>query len=149
MSFRLCYLERISHPDITEIMLRLHNDCPTLFQTILPRSERSSNRDESDISILPDQEHSQTPALLCIYQYYVKDFLKLPIRLARWTMWIHSSMLSETPTLRTTKYPILSHWATCDCSGARSSCLPRRKSSLLFVFAYPSYSDFCSSNSIY
>ena len=64
-------------------MLRLHSDCPALFQTILPRSERSLDLDESNISILSDGEHSQTAALLCIPQYYVKDFLKLPIRLAQ------------------------------------------------------------------
>lgn len=64
-------------------MLRIQSDCLTLFQTILPRSERLSNLDESSISILSDQEHSFTAALLCIPQYYVRDFLKLPIRLAQ------------------------------------------------------------------
>lgn len=64
-------------------MLTLHDECLILFQTILPRSERSSDLNESNITILSDLEHSKTAALLCIPQYYVKDFLKLPIRLSQ------------------------------------------------------------------
>ena len=64
-------------------MLRLHGICPTLFEAVLPRSERSSNPNESHIPILSDDEHSQTAALLCIPQYYVRDFLHLPIRLSQ------------------------------------------------------------------
>ena len=81
--FLLLSTFRDSHPDITAFMLRLHSDCPSLFQTILPRSERLSNLDGCDISILSDEEHSQTAALLCIPQYYVGDFLKFPIRLGQ------------------------------------------------------------------
>ena len=72
-----------AHPDVTNFMLRLQRDCPTLFQTILPRSERSSNLDKSSMLILPDSEHSQTAALLCIPQYYVRDVLRFLIRLAQ------------------------------------------------------------------
>lgn len=100
--FLLLSAFQISHPDITEYMLKLHSDCPTLFQTILPRSERSSNLNESDISILPDQEHSYTAALLCIPQYYVKDFLKLPTRLAH--LDIMNSFLNDLRDAYSTDY---------------------------------------------
>ena len=72
---------KATHPDLTSFMHTIERTCPNLFQTILARSERSSNSDDSSIRILSELEHSRAAALLCIQPSHAKDMLKLPTRL--------------------------------------------------------------------
>ncbi|KAI9749166.1 MAG: Glutathione reductase [Chaenotheca gracillima] len=66
-------------PDITKALSKMHQQCPTLFESILPPSERLTEDDESYLEIQDDAKHSQPAALYCLSRRYVLEELKFPI----------------------------------------------------------------------
>lgn len=63
----------------------LYAQCPSLFSTMLPKSETFSeadeeNNDDDDAQVMPDLQHIQPTVLGCIQGKYCRDTLGLPIR---------------------------------------------------------------------
>lgn len=82
---RLILLEayRSSEPELTATFKDLYDTCPTLFESLLPRSEQLELEDEESKtlrSILEDTHHVKPTAISRLKPTYCRDELGLPIR---------------------------------------------------------------------
>ena len=77
----------MDEPEITAIVKELYRRCPTLFDTLLSRSEQESLRssltdhDEDDeITLQSDAVHKHVTAIGRLRLKYCQDILQVPIR---------------------------------------------------------------------
>jgi len=74
-----------SEPQMTTFIQELQQTCPTLFKTLLPRSELESRiiddeDDDSSISIVADEYHKRPIVIGRLQPKFVRDTLGLPTR---------------------------------------------------------------------
>jgi len=72
-------------PKITSLVKSLYRKCPTLFNTLLPRSEQKSLRsqveedeEEDSMSLESDDHHRHVTATGCLSATYCKNVLQVP-----------------------------------------------------------------------
>ena len=63
---------------LTQLFKELHQACPTLFESLLPRSEQMIDEDESSQDILGDVNHERPAALVRIAAQHCKYVMQLP-----------------------------------------------------------------------
>jgi len=70
-----------SEPNTTGLMRRLNQQCPTLFNYVLPHSEQSEeDSNETSLLIISDSSHNNPTALSCIARNFAAKTLGLPMR---------------------------------------------------------------------
>ena len=74
-----------TEPELTTTLQELYQQCPTLFATLLPRSELETRAElldveESYLAVTGDAEHLRPSAVGKLAPKYVRDILKLPTR---------------------------------------------------------------------
>jgi hypothetical protein len=89
-SVRLILANAFAHdePQITAMLQRLRQRCPTLFQSLLPQSEQhqvqlpSAHIDQDDVldSLISDALHSDITATARLQNKYCREKLMLPTR---------------------------------------------------------------------
>jgi hypothetical protein len=75
-------------PVITKLLKDLYRKCPTLFESVLPRSEQEDLRhslledeeEDSITAIQPDSLHRSPTATGCLQAIYCRNVLQLPTR---------------------------------------------------------------------
>ena len=86
---------------ITRVVKDVYAACPTLFSTLLPRSEQLSlegslipETDEDDADVQSDHRHEHPKVIGCIQAKYCKEVLSLPTRTSQLSIEF-SSLLSK------------------------------------------------------
>ena len=71
-----------AEPKATQMIKEIHSCCPSLFTTLLPRSEQMQLDDDSEsrLSVVQDRYHLQPKAIGCLEPKYCREVLKLPTR---------------------------------------------------------------------
>jgi hypothetical protein len=91
-------------PRLTTIIHGIYAQCPSLFSTMLPKSEQSisgptdeenDNNDDDGTQVMPDAQHTQPTVLGCIQAKYCRDTLGLPTRNINMTA-VFSRALAES-----------------------------------------------------
>jgi hypothetical protein len=84
---RLALLNAFKETDsgLTEMLLDLNRRCPTLFDSLLPKSEQESllekeDDENDDIVIQGDDNHKRPSAIGCLQAKYCREELGLPTR---------------------------------------------------------------------
>ena len=74
----------VSEPEVTQQIQDLYNHCPTLFDSLLPRSEQThfqdANDDEDSVAIQGSPNHLHPMAISRIQPKYCRNVLKLSIK---------------------------------------------------------------------
>ena len=74
---------RHTEPEATKMIKDIQKSCPSLFTTLLPRSEQMQLEEddpESRLSTVQDDDHLQPKAIGCLEPKYCREILKLPTR---------------------------------------------------------------------
>lgn len=76
---------KMSEPEISHTFQELYVECPSLFDSLLPKSEQESQQQivdetESFISIMDDSTHVRPHTFSRLQPLFCRDFLHLPIR---------------------------------------------------------------------
>lgn len=79
-TIRLILLQAFNEtrPGITAAMIKLCKQCPTLFDSLLPMSEREDMINKSFLSIIGDEEHRFPIVIGCLQVKYCRKVLQLP-----------------------------------------------------------------------
>jgi hypothetical protein len=76
-----------TNEDTSLLMKEIQKDCPTLFESILPRSEHLRSQEENlveedEVPLIGSRYHVNPAAIGCITTRYARDTLKLPVKIS-------------------------------------------------------------------
>ncbi len=69
-----------SEPSLTQTFRDLYKECSALFNSLLPKSEQTPEKDEPYVSIMEDKAHGAPAALSRLQAKHCRQVLLLPVQ---------------------------------------------------------------------